>query len=550
MSRDHERPITPGWARAVLAARILCVAPRAMGGLWLRARPSPARDALLDLLTPLAAARIHPDISDEALAGGPDLAATLATGRLHHRSGLLARAPALCLAMAERARPALAGRLAAPLDAGGPAVVALDEGTGEEAPPAALTERLGLFVALDGLALSDLMPPPKVDVAAARALWPRVEVAGDLAGRLVETAAACGIASLRAPLFALGAARAIAALAGRVAVSEDDAATAVALCLAHRAAHAEPPSDETPEPPPASEPGSGAGSEAGGEAAEDRLVAAVRTALPRDLLAQLAAGRPSAQAGAAGAGARARSPRRGRPLPARPGRADHGRIDAAATLRAAVPWQTLRRKAAPDDPRRLLLRADDIRLKRHEHHTDRLVIFVVDASGSAAMARMAEAKGAIETLLADSYAARDHVALIAFRREQAELLLPPTRSLVQSRKRLAALPGGGGTPLAAALAATEALARRAAAGGQSPSLVLLTDGRANIALDGTANRARATEDARVLARRLAAQALPSLVIDTGMRPNPVLAELGGILSASVLSLPRQGAAGIAAALTR
>jgi hypothetical protein len=93
----------------------------------------------------------------------------------------------------------------------------------------------------------------------------------------------------------------------------------------------------------------------------------------------------------------------------------------------------------------LELRPDDIRLKQAQERSDRVLIFTVDASGSAALARLAEAKGAVELLLAQAYARRDHVALIAFRGDRAEVLLPPTRSLARARRRLADLPGGGGT---------------------------------------------------------------------------------------------------------
>ncbi|MEK9655791.1 MAG: VWA domain-containing protein [Halieaceae bacterium] len=122
-----------------------------------------------------------------------------------------------------------------------------------------------------------------------------------------------------------------------------------------------------------------------------------------------------------------------------------------ATLRAAAPWQPLRKRERGPRARGLEIRRDDIHLTRFQQRRETLTLFVVDASGSAAMQRLAEAKGAVELLLADCYVRRDQVALIAFRDESAELLLPPTRSLVRAKKALAALPGGGATPMAAAL---------------------------------------------------------------------------------------------------
>ena len=124
-------------------------------------------------------------------------------------------------------------------------------------------------------------------------------------------------------------------------------------------------------------------------------------------------------------------------------------------------------------------------MKRYEDRSDRLVIFAVDASGSSAISRLAEAKGAIELLLGDAYARRDHVALVAFRGTSAEILLPPTRSLVQTKRRLAELPGGGGTPLASGMEAALELALGAQRRGMAPTVCILTDGRANI--DKTGN---------------------------------------------------------------
>ncbi|MGR3781618.1 MAG: VWA domain-containing protein, partial [Albimonas sp.] len=172
----------------------------------------------------------------------------------------------------------------------------------------------------------------------------------------------------------------------------------------------------------------------------------------------------------------------------------------------------------------------------------------VDASGSAAMARLAEAKGAVEHLLARAYAARDGVALVAFRGTEAQLLLPPTRALARARRVLTALPGGGGTPLAAGLVAARELAEGARRRGIAPCLALLTDARANVALDGTADRARAAADVAAVAARIRAEGLSALVVDTALRPGPQSAELAAKLGAAHLALPRAEAAAVGAAV--
>jgi magnesium chelatase subunit D len=141
------------------------------------------------------------------------------------------------------------------------------------------------------------------------------------------------------------------------------------------------------------------------------------------------------------------------------------------------------------------VRKDDFRIQRFKHRSETTAIFVVDASGSSALHRLAEAKGAVELLLADCYVRRDRVALVAFRGRGAELLLPPTRSLVRTKRSLAGLPGGGGTPLAAGIEAGLALADGVKRRGGTPLLVLLTDGRANVARDGSGGRVKAGEEA-------------------------------------------------------
>jgi magnesium chelatase subunit D len=169
------------------------------------------------------------------------------------------------------------------------------------------------------------------------------------------------------------------------------------------------------------------------------------------------------------------------------------------------------------------------------------MIFAVDASGSSAHQRMSEAKGAIELLLADCYSHRTEVALIAFRGDTAEVLLPPTRSLVRAKRTLAQLPGGGGTPMAAALQATHDLALSVSATGATPSYVLLTDGAANVARDGTKSRSAGTEDALSAAKLLANTQIKGVLVDTAVRPSARARELSSALDATYLPLPNASA---------
>lgn len=550
--------IDGAWARARLIATLMAIDPAGLGGLWLRARPGPVRERFLALLEggPLPQRSLHPGIADTQLFGGVDLAATLSAGTLTHSAGLLATPAVLRLAMAERCSPGLAARLGRALDAGQHCVLAIDEGAEpEERPPEALTERLGLFLHLDDLARSDTddIPLDRALIDSARTCLARASI--DMTGErtLVELAARCGIASLRPPLFAIAAARAIGAVFGRDRPLPQDIRLAAELVFAHRAtAFADPPE---PAPPPAQDAapdGQGdpdAARNEGADIPEEILADAVASALPRDVLKMLAGGRGARRATGTGAGAARRGNRRGRPLPSRPGKPDgQARIDLVATLRAAAPWQSVRASAAPDRTG-LHIRPPDIRLKVFEETSDRLLVFAVDASGSAALARLAEAKGAIELLLSEAYARRDHVALVAFRGTEAELMLPPTRSLVQTKRRLSALPGGGGTPLASGLMTAMEVSNTAKKRGMSPTLILLTDGRANIALDGSVNRAEAADDASKVASTLRGLGHAALVIDTGNRPQPALEALAETLNAPYLPLPRADAHHLSAAIS-
>ena len=155
------------------------------------------------------------------------------------------------------------------------------------------------------------------------------------------------------------------------------------------------------------------------------------------------------------------------------------------TLRVAAPWQRVRRARSEATGNTgnaaVRLRREDFRVNRYQQRAATTTVFAVDASGSAALHRLAEAKGAVELLLAESYQRRDQVALVSFRGLRADLLLAPTRSLVRAKRSLAELPGGGGTPLAAGIRLALDIALGILRKGETPVVILLTDGRANVA---------------------------------------------------------------------
>ena len=566
-------------------------------GVALRAGAGPVRDQWLASLRALVGdrpwRRLPLHIRDERLLGGLDLAATLQAGRAVAQRGVLADADGgvLVLAMAERLEPATVARLASVIDRGVVSaerdgvtlrhaarfgVVALDEGAADDEVLApALVERLAFALVLDGVsprearALEWGTPSDLGEVRQARERLPAVHVPDPVLVALCEAAAALGVDSPRAVMQALRVARAHCAWCARGEVDADDAAVAARLVLAPRATRhpvqeAEPQDDVAPPPPPPpppdppdppeSEPPADdvPPAEPPPGALDDMVMQAALAALPPDLLSRLKAERAGRDAARAmgKTGAQQKSGLRGRPIGARRGEPRAGqRLNVVETLRAAAPWQKLRRQAAAQaSTRRIEVRADDFHVTRLRPKRQSTTIFAVDASGSSALHRLAEAKGAVELLLADCYVRRDQVAVIAFRGRGAELLLPPTRSLVRAKRALAGLPGGGGTPLAAALDAALALAEGARRRGESPLVVLLTDGRANVALDGTGGRARAEADALLAATRLCAAGVPALLIDTSQQPRAEASRLAQHMHATYLPLPQAGAQAVSRAV--
>jgi magnesium chelatase subunit D len=194
-----------------------------------------------------------------------------------------------------------------------------------------------------------------------------------------------------------------------------------------------------------------------------------------------------------------------------------------ATLRAAAPYQLRRREASNDSlTPAFLIKPWDVREKVRETKTGSLILFVVDASGSmGAQRRMVAVKGAILSLLLDAYQRRDRVALISFRGRQADLLLPPANSVDLAQMYLQEMPTGGRTPLSRGLyLALEVLETEWLKDRQVlPLLVLLSDGRANVAMSGSesskgSNNSSPAEEAKAIASLIQEKRIPSVVIDT------------------------------------
>ncbi len=451
-------------------------------------------------------------------------------------------------------------------------VIALDESEGnEEAPPGALLERLGLRIDLTDLSYRDvtLATTSEDDIAAARARLASVEVSDKLIAALCAAASQFGVYSLRAPIFAVRAARAAAALAGRTEAADEDAALAALFVLAPRATRTPAPPPE--EPPPEEqekneEKDKDQDSEEQKAAEEDKpltdmIIAAAEAAMPKHILSNQSGKvvKVPANAPAGKSGSERTNAARGRPAGVRRGEPRPGSpMSLIETLRAAAPWQKIRRVFANAHHRseeqgvlrtldKIEVRSDDFRVKRLKARSQTATIFAVDASGSTAMQRLAETKGAIELLLAECYIRRDQVALIAFRGKGAEMLLPPTRSLTRAKRSLAALAGGGGTPLALGITAATALALNIRRRGISPLIVILTDGRANITAEGKPGRDRAQNDASMAGRRLRAEGIATMLVDTSPRPQLQAERLAQEMAARYLPLPYANAAAISKA---
>ena len=391
----------------------------------------------------------------------------------------------------------------------------------------------------------------------ARRRLPQVKLGDDVLRWLCGRAAALGTVGQRAEYFATLAVQANAALEGRTTVNEDDCRAAEFFVLLPRATQ-RPESEPEPLPPPPP-PAEGSEDEPEPPSPPDELEDLSLVFDPEEAIldADFDFFAKKARLGRYGKRSERDNFQSGRHVRSVPGEPSRGRIAIEATLRQAAPHQPARRQALLANgktPDRVLLKKEDVRLKKLRQRTGALIVFIVDASGSMAANRMGQAKGAVVELLRQSYVNRDKVALIGCYGNESRVLLMPTQSVEAAKRQLETLPTGGATPLNDALRRAQALIEEVRrTGAYTEALVIIIgDGRGNVParpLEPTASFSRADlirQELEDLARLYIASDIRTVVFDTQNRfvSRGEAKQLAELFGGRYIYLPRLSAAGI------
>jgi magnesium chelatase subunit D len=534
--------------KTTLAFKLLAINPSAFGGIIFKGASSEHTESILNFfkISDVNLNKIFSNFSVTDLTGGIDPLESLQKGYLVYRKGILSRKGWFsCTSMNDMSK-ALQSMLTHQMDnINLNPIIAFDDGSRkDEVAPPKLCDRLAFSIDLTEVRFNQFSP----DFCTINSSeTTKAEITEAQIQSVIVSAIKFGIDEIRPAYMTINAAQYLATLDDRVAVEQKDLNLAATLILAHRALIIPEEIEDDQKDAPQKENEENANERTDQQTNNEInlpteiLIEAIKASLPDNIYEHLKNNiRQKAKAGS-GFGNRQKSKVRGRPKPSRnvpPG--DQERIDIVSTLRSAAPWQKLRKQQLKSS-KNIIILPNDIHTFNFEDRSERVIIFLVDASGSAAMNRLGESKGAIELMLADSYAKRDFVSLISFRDTSAEILLPPTRSLVQTKKRLGSLMAGGGTPLASGLDAGIKLAQTCKRSGKMPSLAILTDGKANIDLDGLPNREKALSDSVLVSAIGKKMDMKSVFIDCGKRPNNNLKEIATSMGANYVSLPRTNA---------
>lgn len=575
------------WFDANLIAILLAINPKGLKGVTVKSQFGPVREAWLSYLKQLTSScgmqvlKAPANISAEQLLGSLDVEASLQASSLVVSKGLLERVHGnlLLLPMVERMDLQAIALISQALDEKNTfeksnhfGVIAFDESDSvDESISPRLLDRLAFEVYLDQLSLADIKESLDVnaeDIQEAKKLLPSVKCSDDYLEVMTKAGFSLGVSSFRANHFALEVAKTLAALRGLVEVSQDEVIDAARLVYTpSKRAYMSPEMDQSEDQsnedqndqdPESQQEDSQDDQESpddikqeqpSEQELEDIIVQAVKASIPPKLLRQskdqMRAGKSAAHVSGK-SGSIQKNFLSGRPLGARKGRPTDGkRLDILKSIRAAIPWQRLRKGAlvhnqANQSQSRIDFRAEDLHIKQYLRRRGTVTIFLVDASGSSATQRLAEAKGALEELLAQCYIRRDEVAMLSMRGAKAEVVLPPTRSLARAKRNLAALPGGGGTPLASGFRAANEMAISLQRKGLTPIIVIMSDGKANVNLQGVGGRGGAHADALTAAKELRIKNHRVLFVDTSPKPEILAQELSGTMAAQYFPLPFTG----------